>query len=163
MTEIQVERTAFAVTITATTPVAAPPERVWEVLTDTGSYPDWNPFVRRLEGELVEGARIEVDLQPNAKEPTTMKPRVVEVVPGHAFTWVGKVGVRGILDGRHTFSVEADPAVAGSSVLVQHERLSGLLTPLFTTMLTVETPEAFRAANDALAARVLATSTGGTA
>ena len=153
MTEINLERTAFAVTIIATTDIAAPPERVWAVLTDTGAYPEWNPFVRRLEGELREGSRLSVDLQPNDKKPTTMKPTVVAVQPGRSFTWLGRVGLPGVLDGRHTFTVEA--TVQGSR-LVQHERLSGLLTPLFRTMLTVQTPEAFRASNDALAARVLA-------
>lgn len=156
MTEIRVERSAFAVTITATTPIAAPVERVWDVLADTAAYPEWNPFVRRFEGELVEGARIEVDLQPSDKEPTTMRPRLVEVVPGRSFTWLGHVGISGLLDGRHTFSVVPDDTRPGESVLVQHERLSGLLTPLFTSLLTVETPRAFEASNDALAARATA-------
>ncbi len=152
MTDVQVDSTAFAVTITATTEIPAPSERVWQILTDTASYPEWNPFVRRLEGELSVGSRLSVDLQPNEKKPTTMKPVVVEFDAGRSFTWLGRVGLPGVLDGRHTFSVE--PTAHGSR-LVQHERLSGMLTPLFRAMLTIDTPAAFEASNDALAARAL--------
>lgn len=150
-TDVQVDSTAFAVTITATTRVAADPATVWQVLTDTAAYPDWNPFVRRLEGDLVEGSRLTVDLQPGDKA-TTLRPTVVAVVPGRSFTWLGHVGVPGVLDGRHTFSVEPD---GDGSRLVQHEVLSGALTPLFKRMLTTETPAAFVASNDALAARAV--------
>lgn len=153
MTDLHVDSTAFAVRITATTRIAASPDAVWAVLTDTSAYPDWNPFVRRLDGDLRVGNRLCVDLKPGDSAPTTMKPTVVEVEPGRSFTWLGHVGVPGLLDGRHTFTV--DPALDGTSVLVQAERLSGALTPLFRRMLTVDTPAAFEAANDALAARVL--------
>lgn len=150
MTQVQVETRTFAVTITATTEIEASPERVWQVLTDTTAYPRWNPFVRRLDGALEVGRRIEVDLQPGERKPQTMRPTIVDVQPGRSFTWLGHVGVPGLLDGRHSFAVE--PAGAGAR-LIQHEVLSGALTPVFRSMLTRDTPKAFQASNDALAAR----------
>lgn len=149
----EVVSTATRVEITATTPVAAPAEAVWAVLTDFEAYPDWNPFVRRLVGRLEVGERWEADLQPGAADPRTMRPRLVAVDPGRSFTWLGRVGLPGVLDGRHTFTVEPD---GEGSRLVQHEVLSGLLVPLFRRMLTVDTPAAFTASNDALADRVVA-------
>jgi hypothetical protein len=152
MTEVDVTTTLFSVTITATTQIAAPPEQVWAMLTNFSSYPEWNPFVRRIEGDLQVGEKLTVDLQPGESKPQTMRPAVVEVEPGRTFTWLGHVGLPGVLDGRHTFTVE--PAGAGTR-LVQHERLSGALAPLFRSMLVKDTPRAFAASNDALAARVL--------
>jgi hypothetical protein len=150
MTQVQVQKKAFTVAITATTEIAASPERVWQVLSDTAAYPEWNPFVRRLDGSLELGSRISVDLQPGQKKPQTMQPKIVDFKPGHTFTWLGHVGVPGLLDGRHTFTVE--PYGDGAR-LIQHEVLCGALTPLFRSMLTRDTPRAFLALNDALARR----------
>ncbi len=150
MTTVTLVRTTLSVTVEAATHVEATPERVWAVLTDTDAYPSWNPFVRSISGQLVTGERLTVALKPTDAEPRTMTPTVVEVVPGRSFTWLGKVGVRGVLDGRHRFTVTADGV---GSHLVQHERLSGLLVPAFRRLLTVDTPAAFVASNDALKAR----------
>ena len=154
MTDAAVRTTAFSVTITAVTQVDATVEEVWSVLTDTEAYPQWNPLVRRLEGELAPGSRITVDLQPDAdKGVRTLRPRIVDLQPSRSFTWLGRIGVPGLLDGRHSFCVEASGTGAR---LTQHELLSGALVPLFRSLLTTDTPRAFVACNDALAARVRA-------
>ncbi len=150
-TQVHVESRAFGVSITATTPIAAPPEQVWRLLTDFGAYPAWNPFVRRIEGRLEVGSRLSVDLKPTDKPATTLRPTIVDLEPGRSFTWLGHVGVPGVLDGRHSFTVKAQ---GGGTRLVQHEVLSGALTPLFRSMLTRDTPAAFEASNDALAVQV---------
>lgn len=151
-TLIEHTSTAFAVDIRARTPIAAPAEAAWAVLADTASYPEWNPFVHRLEGDLREGSRIEVDLRLEGRKPQRLRPTVVEVVDGAAFEWLGSVGVPGLLDGRHRF--ELRPTGASTCELLHTERLSGLLIPLFRTMLTTATPAAFVALNDALKDRV---------
>jgi uncharacterized protein YndB with AHSA1/START domain len=32
--------------------IDAPPADVWRVLSDSEAYPEWNPFIRKLEGDL---------------------------------------------------------------------------------------------------------------
>jgi hypothetical protein len=105
MTEIDVDRGVFAITITATTSIPAPADRV------------------------------------------------VAVRPGRSFTWSGHVALPGLLDGRHTFTVTAD--ADDRSTLVQHERLSGVLTPLLRRKLVHDLPPAFVAANAAVAAQAV--------
>ena len=152
MTTTDIHSTAFAVDITAITDIDAPPEHVWSVLTTIDRYPDWNPFVRRFTGTIAVGQRIAVDLQVPGRKVQSMRPKVVAAEPGRSFTWLGHVGIPGVLDGRHSFLVE--PAPAGRTRFVQSERLSGVLTPAFRSMLTRSTPAAFVAMNDALAQRV---------
>jgi hypothetical protein len=38
--------------------------RRWALLADTASYSEWNPFIPHLAGELREGAKLEVRLEP---------------------------------------------------------------------------------------------------
>ncbi len=38
--------------------ITAPPDRIWHLLTDFASFPQWNPFIRRASGELSEGAGV---------------------------------------------------------------------------------------------------------
>jgi uncharacterized protein YndB with AHSA1/START domain len=47
-------QTSFEINASAT--------RVWEVLTDFGSYPQWNPQIPRASANIVEGARIHLRL-----------------------------------------------------------------------------------------------------
>lgn len=95
MTTTDVHSSAFAVDITATTPIDAPPERVWAVLVDIAHYPEWNPFVRRFEGAIAVGERITVELQVPGRKPQSMRPTVVVAEEGRRFEWAGHVGVTG--------------------------------------------------------------------
>ena len=147
-----VERSALAVEIEAVTDLDASAAAAWAVLTDFAAYPEWNPFITSLAGELTVGQRLTATLAVPGSSPRTMRPRVVEVVPGRSFTWLGSIGVRGLFDGRHHFEIQ--PLADGRSRLVQHERLAGVLVPLFRSMLTGPTPAGFAALNEALAARV---------
>jgi uncharacterized protein YndB with AHSA1/START domain len=44
--------------------IDAPAERVWELLTDFASYPQWNPFIRNISGQPATGERLRVRLVP---------------------------------------------------------------------------------------------------
>lgn len=108
--------------------IEAPIETIWSVLTDFAAYPEWNPFIRRLEGDLVMGSRLTVVLQPDGLRPSTFRPTVVELEPGRSFAWLGHVLIPGILDGRHRFELRPGPGTA--STLEQTEMFSGVLVPL---------------------------------
>ena len=40
--------------------VEAPPERVWQVVSDLAAYAHWNPFIVRAGGEVALGSRLTV-------------------------------------------------------------------------------------------------------
>ena len=62
--------------------IDASAERVWQVLTDFSSFPDWNPFVQSLEGAVREGERIKVRLKG-----MTFRPTVLKFEPNSEFRW----------------------------------------------------------------------------
>jgi hypothetical protein len=81
------------------------PEKVWSVLTDFTRFPDWNPFMRWIRGELREGARLEVHLQPAGARGTTFKPTVLSIDPPRELRWIGRLGMGGLFDGEHALTI----------------------------------------------------------
>jgi hypothetical protein len=132
--------------------IAAPADRVWDVLHDVAAYPEWNPFIPEVSGAIEEGARLTVRLQPPQGKEMRFRPRVLEVAPGHALRWLGRLGVPGLFDGEHRFLIEQ--AGPNQTRFVQEERFSGLLVPLILRFAGTSTRRGFEAMNTALKARV---------
>lgn len=130
--------------------IDATPERVWEVLTDLAAFPAWNPFIVRAEGVLAPGGRLTLRLQPVGGRAMTMRPRLVEVDVPRRLRWRGTVGVPGLMDAEHTFTLE--PRGSGTR-LVHREDFRGVLVPLLAASLDRRTLPAFVAMNEALKRR----------
>jgi len=131
--------------------IDAPPERIWAVVTDFGAYPDWNPFIRRISGELREGARLEVRIEPPGARPMTFKPTVRSIEANRELRWLGRVLLPGVFDGEHSLRIE--PLDGARSRFVQSERFSGFLVGLFKGTLA-KTEAGFEQMNTRLKARV---------
>jgi hypothetical protein len=132
--------------------INASAERVWRVLTDFAAYPKWNPFVRRVEGEVSVGARLHVYIQPSGGKGMSFRPTVLIADPNREFRWLGHLWLPGLFDGEHSFSIE--PLVEGRVRFVQRERFGGLLVPLLSKMLDGDTRRGFEETNRALKLRV---------
>jgi len=135
--------------IEAAISIAAKPDQVWGHLTDFAAYPDWNPFVQRIEGSLDVGKRLTVRIVPPGGKGSTFRPRILIVIPGRQLRWVGSLPVPGLFTGEHWFRIE--PA-AGSTRFVQGEKFSGLLVPLLGGTLN-KAKAGFEAMNAALKER----------
>ena len=136
--------------IEATVEIGAPIDVVWEVLTDTDAFPEWNPFLVRVDGRFVEGERRAVRFSPPGGRATTMRPRVLVVDPPRELRWRGHLGVPGLFDGEHRFTLEA--LGPDRTRLVQAEQFGGILVPLTKSLLR-KTQQGFQAMNDALRTR----------
>lgn len=128
--------------------IDAPPRRVWDVLTDFSAYPDWNPFIRRIAGEVKEGARLEVELRPPGSRATTIRPTVKAAATERELRWLGSLGVPGLFDGEHAFHLE--PIGGQRTRLVHEETFSGLLAPAVLRLIGAQTRQGFMAMNEAL-------------
>ena len=86
--------------------IDAPAERVWELLTDFASYPQWNPFIRNISGQPATGERLRVRLVPPGGRGMTFKPRVLNAEPNREFRWLGHLLMSGLFDGEHSFTIQ---------------------------------------------------------
>lgn len=126
--------------------IDAQPEAVWRVLTDFPAHRDWNPFIESIHGEPGEGERLRVRF----RQGVTIRPTVTESAHGRVLEWKGKLLLGGLFDGRHRFELLPEGA---ATRLVHSERFSGVLVPLFRSLLR-ETRNGFAAFNEALKRRV---------
>ena len=114
--------------------ILAPPAAVWGVLVDFLRFPDWNPFIPFISGELQIDARLEVLFAlPDGSE-VTIRPRVLAVVREQELRWIGHFFLRGLFDGEHFFRlVEIAP---GRTRFVHGENFSGILLKPMTGRVT---------------------------
>lgn len=128
--------------------INASPERVWQILTDTEKFPQWNPFIHWLKGKLVVGQTIEVFLGESESKGMTFRPVILELTPNRTFRWLGHLFINGLFDGEHIFEIE--PLDANRVHFVQREKFGGILVPLFNFD---STRRGFEAMNRALKER----------
>jgi hypothetical protein len=137
--------------LTSSIDIDAGPERVWQVLTDFAAYREWNPFIVSADGTPEVGSRLTLRMQPVGARAVTLTPTVLAVAPGRRLRWLGRIGLPGIFDAEHDFSLE--PRGAGGTRLRQNEQFRGLLVPLMARSLDRHTLPAFVAMNEALKRR----------
>ena len=130
--------------------IAASAARVWDVLTDFARFPEWNPFITRIEGTAEPGARLSVEIKPPGRSAMTFSPTVLAARPGKELRWLGRLLLPGIFDGEHGFELEQR---GGLCSFRQSERFTGLLVPLLGGVLGA-TERGFAAMNAALKKRV---------
>ena len=81
----------------------------------------------------------------------SLRPTVTEATPGHRLRWLGRVGIPGIFDAEHSFTITVREE--GGVRLSQDERFTGVLVPLMARSLDRHTQPAFEAMNTALKQR----------
>jgi len=166
--------------VRAETLIAAPPERVWALLTDLASYPSWNRFMPRVRGDLVAGGEVQAEVRFSRGFlgiPLRFRAQVLRCDSCREIRWMGKLLSRWLFGGVHSFVLEpalnvhgvggearvraakdvvgaAGGTPAGDGVLLVHrEVLSGLLLPVLGWYLAPLMEEGFREMNEALRAQ----------
>lgn len=137
--------------ITTQIDIDAPAQRVWSVLADFPRHPQWNPFVRAIEGEPVRGTKLKVRIQPSGGGGMTFRPTVLAAEPGRELRWRGRLLLPGVFDGEHYFRIE--PTGPASVRFVHGERFSGLLVGMMKASLEQGTRAGFEQMNRALKQR----------
>jgi hypothetical protein len=136
--------------IQAVIEIDAPTETVWAELSAVSVYAEWNPFITRFEGAPVAGTRVAVRIAPPGGRSMAFRPTITDVEDGKRLEWLGRMGLPGIFDGRHSFHLEA--IGDDRTRLTQAEEFRGVLAPLAGSMLE-KTRAGFEAMNEALRLR----------
>jgi len=123
--------------------VDAPPQAVWDTLTDFARYHRWNPMVVAAEGRAAEGETVSLRFRSSVGLHLSFQVRITRVDPGRELRWLGRrLGV----SGEHYFRLE--PTERGTHI-VHGEVFRGSLVRPFAFGFERQRP-VFEAFNSAL-------------
>ncbi len=133
------------------TPIDAPAERVWAVLTDFASWHRWNPTLISAEGTPTVGARVRVRLRLGPRI-VTLHRTILEVAPPRRLRWRSSPGLPRLVDVERFFDLE--PLGESQVRLVQSERGRGILAPALLWLLATPIVQGYRDLGRALGEQV---------
>ena len=104
--------------------INVPAEKVWATVTDFSSYPEWNPFVTRMEGELKEGGVFDIVVSLPERDEIKYRSTLVKMEKDKELLFKGKV--RFLLSEEHSKLIEQ--IEDSKCVFSQRITFKGLLT-----------------------------------
>ena len=123
--------------------IAASPERVWQVLSDFSRYSEWNSFITAINGEVAEGKTIEALING-----MTIRPKILAFKPNEELRWKGKLFVKGLFDGEHSFTLVDNQD--GTTTFLHNEKFNGIFVGLLRKTLDTTILDGFRKMNEEL-------------
>jgi uncharacterized protein YndB with AHSA1/START domain len=106
--------------------IAAPPERVWGILTDLPSWPTWNTTVTGTEGSIELGGKVTVSV--TASPGRAFAVRVTALDRPHRMVWTGGMPL-GLFTGTRTYALTE---TAGGTDFAMDEVYAGPLSAMVT-------------------------------
>ena len=128
--------------------INATPEKVWSILTNFDNYPNWNPFIKSIKGEVKVGNIITARIEPPEVKEMTFKPKILTFETNKELKWLGHLLFAGLFDGEHKFELIDNGN--GTTIFIQSERFKGILVPLFKKQLDNNTKKGFEEMNSKL-------------
>ncbi len=128
--------------------INATPQKVWAILTDFENYPNWNPFIKLIKGQVTVGNTITARMEPPKASGMTFKPKILAFETNKEFCWLGHLLFPGLFDGEHKFELIDNKN--GTTTFMQSEKFKGILVLLFLKMLDHNTKNGFILMNQKL-------------
>lgn len=133
--------------------IPAPPGRVWEVLADSSRYPQWNPFIVALRGELAAGQDIKFHFRIPPAPRLPGRATVLKATPGEELRWAGRLIGAWLFRAEHYHLLT--PTGEQRTRFEHGEIFSGLLAQLSWPLLRVFALPVYHRFNQALLERVV--------
>jgi len=128
--------------------IAAPPTKVWSILTDFENWNNWNPIVNQVSGVASLGSKLSVTMRgDDGKDGPKYMPIVTNFEEPKFFRWRGKMMAGFLFTNDKVFELEE---TGSGTRLIHKELFSGMLVPMFWSKFDKGVPPMLKSMNDAL-------------
>jgi hypothetical protein len=108
--------------------IEAPAKDVRAVLLNFPAYPQWNPFIVRVDGPIAPGSKVRVTVKPVGKDALSGD-TIVTSLTDTRLAWTGSLAFPGLFRGAHEFIIEEQGP--NRTMFYQNEKMSGIIVPFF--------------------------------
>lgn len=131
--------------------INAPVQDVWAVLAAFPVYPEWNPFIHELRGNLSAGERLRFKAKLDGLPEITFHATIRTLVPPVKLEWHA-IFLKRLFEAYHSFEIEE--LGSGKSLFINTEVFSGLLGWLVFFLLESRFRKRYRMMDELLKMRV---------
>ena len=114
--------------ISASIEIDAPPELVWEILTDFDRYPEWNPFTVAVATDFEMGAAVRMKVALLGRRTQRQTEYITTLVPGQKVCWGMNETTAWLIGATRCQLLE--PLDGGRTRYTSDDRITGILAPL---------------------------------
>lgn len=130
------------------TEILASPERCWEVLVDFPRYPEWNPFLIRIERQPPDRIRLKVK---SGLLTVSFNTKLLVKEAPKELRWRGNFLSDGVVAGEHYFRLE--PQAGGKTMFVHGEDFTGAISSVAWAVMRPGAERGYAKMNAAFKAR----------
>jgi uncharacterized protein YndB with AHSA1/START domain len=106
--------------------IDAPPEKVWALLADASTYPDWNRAVVSIDGTIAAGSTVALVSTANPKRTFTL--HVTELSAPNRMVWSDGMPL-GLFKGERTYLVQPREGVTHFEMTEEYTGLLARCSP----------------------------------
>ena len=132
--------------------INASASKTWEILTDFKNFPQWNPFIRQIDGTPIVGTKAQNISSYISVKNRTYQPTVTKAEPNHELRSYGKSFIPGFFNGERIFTI--DSFETNHVHFVHKEIFTGILVGIIGNSLDKDMYQSFTKMNKALKQRV---------
>ena len=128
--------------------IAAPPTKVWNILTDFDNWKNWNPIINQASGTASLGSELSMTMRgEDGKDGPKYMPIVTNFEDPKFFRWRAKMMAGFIFTNDKVFELEETGA---GTRLIHKELFSGMMVPMMWSKFDEGVPPMLNSMNDAL-------------
>ncbi len=128
--------------------IAAPPTKVWSILTDFDNWKEWSPIINQASGVASLGSELSIMMRgEDGKDGPKYAPVITSFDEPKFFRWRGKMMAEFIMTNDKVFELEE---TASGTRLIHKELFSGMLVPVFWNKFEKHVPSMLNSMNEAL-------------